>query len=145
VDSLWKKGDYGKLTPDEKSALDDDLRANVNKKYGIAAPLGGWTRKLFAQADPRLPIPVIPVAAAGADGRRSSLRAHLRHTAADADTCGDNMAVDQPSNAVEQMRRRALPAGLLLLADSVDVPHRKAARLDEQPVFSSTGMGAPVG
>ena len=41
VDSLWKKGDYGKLTPDEKSALGDDLRANVIKKYGIAAPLGG--------------------------------------------------------------------------------------------------------
>ena len=70
MDLLWKRGDYSKLTEDERSALDGDFNNNKDKKYGIGAPLTGWTSALFAAKDPRVPLPVL----AGGDGRRSSSR-----------------------------------------------------------------------
>lgn len=166
MDSLWKRGDYSKLTEAERSALDDDLKTNKGDKYGRGAPPTGWTSALFAAVDPRVHLSM-PV---GVVGRRASLRPLQRQAAAgaaaddavgaaadDANSAGSqrrksaSMVVDELGDAVGRRTRdddgdaAALPAGLLLLADSVDVPHRKAARLDEQPAFSSTGMGAPVG
>ena len=70
MDLLWKRGDYSKLTEDERSALDGDFNNNKDKKYGIGAPLTGWTSALFAAKDPRVPLPVL----AGGGGRRSSSR-----------------------------------------------------------------------
>jgi hypothetical protein len=163
VDSLWKRGDYSKLTEAERSALDDDLKTNQGDKYGRVAPPTGWTSALFAAVDPRLPLSV-PV---GVVGRRASLRPLLRQAAAgaaaddaaadDANSAGSqrrknaSMVVDELGDAVGRRTRvddgdaAALPVSLLLLADSVDVRHRKAARLDEQPAFSGTGTGATVG
>jgi hypothetical protein len=105
VDSLWKRGDYSKLTEAERSALDDDLKTNKGDKYGRGAPPTGWTSALFAAVDPpvHLSMPV------GVVGRRASLRPLQRQAAAAGAAADDAVgaAADDANSAGSQRRKSA--------------------------------------